>query len=381
MTSRKKIGILTFHYKDNFGALLQCYAFQEYLISKGYDVEVINFKPKKHPIIKLASLIKNQLIYIFRNFKFAHLSIYVKQFTALFSQTINFNQFRKNHLNISELFDANKKNHDLNIYDYVITGSDQIWNSIEGYYNAYFLIPFINFNGKRFSYAACRGIKEVNKKDVSLIKKALENYNWVGVRDNQTQEFVQANSDQLADVVCDPSMLISYKDFITLDSPVNFKYIFVYILGAEINGGHINVIRNIKSSTGNLKVVVSYLTHKNPNYFEWADVHLYDSSPIDWMNLIKHSEYFYTDSFHGVLFASKFEKRFLAFYAEKNRASRLLDIAERLDLSNYIVSSYEEAIEKDSFNPIIDNENYKILAERFIIDSKEILTKSLKRIN
>lgn len=378
MTSRKKIGILTYHFKDNFGALLQCYALQEYLMSIGYDAEVINFKPKKHPITQLASLIKNQLIYIFRNFKFAHLSIYVKQFTALYSQTIKFNQFRKNHLNISELFDANKKNHDLNSYDYVITGSDQIWNSIDGYYNAYFLIPFTSFNGKRFSYAACRGIKEVNKKDVSFLKIALENYNWVGVRDNQTQEFVETNSDQIADVVCDPSMLICYKDLINITCPLNFKYIFVYVLGKEIDGGHLKVIQSIKSKVGNIKVVVAYLTFKNPNYFPWADVHLYDSSPIEWMNLIKHSEYFYTDSFHGVLFASKFERNFLAFYAEKNRASRLLDIADRLDISNYIVSSYDEAIEKNSFNTSFNNGRCKVLAEKFISDSKRKLIENLK---
>ena len=174
-------------------------------------------------------------------------------------------------------------------------------------------------------------------------------------------------------------MLISYKDLISLDSPLNFN-IFSFILGNEIDGSHLNVIQNIKSVVGNIKVVVSYLTHKNPNYFSWADIHLYDSSPIEWMNLIKHSEYFYTDSFHGVLFLNKFEKEFWHFMPRK-KTSRLLDIAERLDLSKYIVSSYEEAIEKDSFNPIIDNENYKILAERFIIDSKEILTKSLNRIN
>ncbi|MDA9342328.1 polysaccharide pyruvyl transferase family protein, partial [Flavobacteriaceae bacterium] len=237
---------------------------------------------------------------------------------------------------------------------------------------AYFLIPFTSFNGKRFSYAACRGIKEVNKKDVPSLKIALENYNWVGVRDNQTQEFVQTNSNQIADVVCDPSMLISYKDLVKIVSPLAFKYIFVYVLGKEIDGGHLKVIKSIKSKVGNIKVVVAYLTNKNPNYFPWADVHLFDSSPIEWMNLIKHSEYFYTDSFHGLLFASKFEKRVLAFYAEKNRASRLLDIAKRLDLSNFIVSSYDEAIEKDSFNTILNNSNYEILSEKFISNSKEV---------
>ena len=46
-----KIGILTFHCAHNYGAVLQCYATQEFLRSKGHDVEIIyisaNFHLKK----------------------------------------------------------------------------------------------------------------------------------------------------------------------------------------------------------------------------------------------------------------------------------------------------------------------------------------------
>ena len=40
-----KIGILTFHWATNYGAVLQCYALQEYLKSLGHEVEIINYKP------------------------------------------------------------------------------------------------------------------------------------------------------------------------------------------------------------------------------------------------------------------------------------------------------------------------------------------------
>ena len=41
-----KIGLLTFHCAHNYGAVLQCYATQEFLRSQGYDVEVINYRPQ-----------------------------------------------------------------------------------------------------------------------------------------------------------------------------------------------------------------------------------------------------------------------------------------------------------------------------------------------
>ena len=43
-----KIGILTFHWATNYGAILQCYALQTYLENLGHDVEVIDYKPKQY---------------------------------------------------------------------------------------------------------------------------------------------------------------------------------------------------------------------------------------------------------------------------------------------------------------------------------------------
>ena len=40
-----KIGILTFHCAYNYGAMLQCYALQEYLSDCGIDVSVIDYRP------------------------------------------------------------------------------------------------------------------------------------------------------------------------------------------------------------------------------------------------------------------------------------------------------------------------------------------------
>ena len=37
-----KIGIITFHTANNYGAVLQCYALSEILKGKGYQVELIN---------------------------------------------------------------------------------------------------------------------------------------------------------------------------------------------------------------------------------------------------------------------------------------------------------------------------------------------------
>lgn len=45
-----KIGILTFHWATNYGAVLQSYALQEYLSAHGHEVCIINYKPKNYDI-------------------------------------------------------------------------------------------------------------------------------------------------------------------------------------------------------------------------------------------------------------------------------------------------------------------------------------------
>ena len=40
-----KIGIITYHYAYNYGALLQAYALQTKLDMLGYEAEIINFRP------------------------------------------------------------------------------------------------------------------------------------------------------------------------------------------------------------------------------------------------------------------------------------------------------------------------------------------------
>lgn len=375
---QKKIGIITFHYKNNFGAVLQCYALQEFLKRQGYLVEIINLKPTDRN--RLIRTLKQFFKYLIKSFRIKNLFVHLSQFFNLFYQSHKFCSFRKTYLNISKFYNISLQNHDLNEYDCIITGSDQVWNSIKSYSNTYFLIPFEKYKGLRLSYAACRGVRTFEIKDKEIYAKALKKYHWIGVRDIHTQNFTKKFKNINSEIVCDPSMLHDYSE-INFSKTYKFKYIFVYILGKEINCGHKKIIELIKKEYGNLKVVACYLTEKNPNYFSWADINIYDASPTEWVNFIRNSSYFYTDSFHGVLFSMKFNIPFLGYYSEDNRSSRLLDLAKRFNIEKYIVSGFEEIQKKQSISkgenpnkPNINFINFKSQSENVF---KSILNKYL----
>ena len=43
---KSKIGILTFHFTNNYGGLLQAYSLRKFLVNNGHIVEFINYVPK-----------------------------------------------------------------------------------------------------------------------------------------------------------------------------------------------------------------------------------------------------------------------------------------------------------------------------------------------
>lgn len=61
----KKVGIITYHFAQNYGAVLQCYALQTYLSQQGYAVTVFDFvsekQQKNNDVVKHGALSKLRL--------------------------------------------------------------------------------------------------------------------------------------------------------------------------------------------------------------------------------------------------------------------------------------------------------------------------------
>ena len=120
-----KIGILTFHRAENFGAALQVYALQEKLKSLGYEVNVIDYRcnaiEQKYKLFTLGYFFERKNIFI--------------SLQTMFERILTFN-LRKNKRSKYILFwnkylQLSKSCTLKNIptsYDYYICGSDQIWN-------------------------------------------------------------------------------------------------------------------------------------------------------------------------------------------------------------------------------------------------------------
>ena len=104
------IGILTFHWATNYGAIMQCYALQSYLTSVGHNVKIINYKPRQYD---------NSFCNFLRHRKFLNLGEYIdaqKKENALIP-------FRRNHLNLTDrLYTYSSISEIASQFDLIISG-------------------------------------------------------------------------------------------------------------------------------------------------------------------------------------------------------------------------------------------------------------------
>ena len=342
----KKIGILTFHYSHNYGGVLQAFALQNTLkkYHKDYQIDIIDFVPKSYKnqsifgILKLRkNLFKNSIKDLNPKTVIIRLLRHIRYYKKL---SIEFNKFRDNYMSFSK--HANEDNFLVVIsdYDVIVVGSDQIWNPSQRL-KPYYFLNFIDYYGSRISYAADSTFSNVSNDEKEYLKPALTRFKYISVRNTHSQSFVNKITSQNPIIVCDPTFL---QDFSCISVPkkLNKGYILCYIIGKEIKNGHKAAISRIKQYKGNKPVYLIRLLESGIIDNSFADRVFYNISPLEWVYLIENADFVYTDSYHGVLFSIKYNKDFLAYYTEVERASRFVELSTNYGLQDVIVQSLDD---------------------------------------
>lgn len=379
----EKIGILTYSFGTNYGGTLQCLGLTKVIknLRKNNEIIVLDYYPKNTYSLKNKYIngigLKKSIKYLYKNNKsiFRKFFIKIKYVDDLIKK---FEKFRNKNMNMTNTSNNLKKlieeEKDLK---YIIVGSDQVWAEVD----EYFLSEITSKNIRKISYAACSGKNySLSLKEETYLKNSLRTFSAISVRNKHTKDFVEKIINKEVKIVCDPSILYDYKEFLS-DKKNKEKYILTYILGEDIKEGNINVIEEIKKVYGDIKVIaigIPFAVSGGLNFYSWADQVIYNATPEEWLNYINNAEFIYTDSYHGALFSMKFHKPFLAYYSEKNRSPRFLDLAQRYNVDKYIVNTLEEAIEKKSICKEVDYTEIDKLIDKHRKYSMEFLTKALE---
>lgn len=373
-----KIGILTFHYAINYGAVLQTYATQKWLLKQGIESDIINYVPieqesKYHPdIIK-----KNCLV----DFKISPLRsvarlVRYKLFTErdYVEKTKKFNIFLEKNFKTTHIIKCKEELGYLNSdrYDGFICGSDQIWNpEITKEFDKTYFCDFVNESIIRIAYAASAGdtsiLSQVEyKKDFFRL---LKNFNFIGVREQSLADFIEDGSDMNAIVTLDPTLLLEKEDYEEVTaSPqhIDKNYVLIYQLARTTKARE---IATQIAKERNLEIIEVCGTLYNKPHSKNI---ICNAGPSELLGLIRDASYVVTNSFHGTTLSIIYQKDFNSILSKK-RNSRIIDLLKSLKLENRIITENEDFLDSN----VIDYSKHIGLLEEKKVQSFNYLKDSI----
>ena len=356
-----KIGIITFHFASNQGAVLQCYALQTYLEKQGHMVEVIDYRPAYH--LAKYTPHKNPFIIAKSNWKRnskmrapKRVYIYIRGFARGVISSIEqadrvrfalFESFRDEHLHQSERYTTLKQlQNKPPCDDLYIAGSDQIWNTDFCDYEldpAYFL-KFGNLGTKRVTYAVSPKEKYSNTEKEQL-KELCRGLDYISIREPNPDITQVVERD--VEIDPDPTLLIDKEDYNVIEAEriVREPYLFVY--GMEDASEVDSAVKTISETKG-LKVV-NGSPHRIRLSMECEKV--YDYGPKEFLSYIKYASYVVTNSFHGTVFSVLYEKPFTSV-THSTRGKRITSLLSAIELDSRLwdetTSSWNSGIDYES---------------------------------
>lgn len=348
-------GIITIIGNNNYGNRLQNYALQKVLENLKIDSYTLNNSPysntKKGYILRLIKNIKKSETYS-DNKKRAQ----------------NFKEFNKNIKFSSKKITAYSK---LKEYDYVITGSDQVWNPDFGRLRDVDLLTIVPGN-KRIAFSASFGVNDIPDKIKPRVANELKKFKAISVREDRGKEIVEElTGREDVEVLVDPTMLLTTEEWDKVSKKPKMlktdKYILNYFLG-ELSEERKKEIQRVAQE--NNCEIINILDNNSP---------FYECGPSEFIYLEKHAFLICTDSFHSSVFAILYNRPFIVFDREQknvaNMNSRLETLLNKFNLKNRKYNGKE--ITKE--NLIVNYKN----ASKVLIDERNksinFLTKTLKK--
>lgn len=345
-----KIAILTQPLNTNYGGILQAYALQSFLQSRGHEVVVINrridFKlsPKLF-LLRIGSVLKACMrLFIFRDRQCYVMNPFSPYYHAKWSG-YEILPFVKQHINLTSEIRSSKslkKYFEKNKFDCYVVGSDQVWRPCYSPCITDFFLKEIPIDDRaiKVSYAASFGTDrweftcDETKECSMLVKK----FDAVSVREQSGMKLCKEFLGVDASHLLDPTML--------LDIDV-YRKLFE---DANVSKSSGNLLCYVLDKNDEINRIVQSLVKDGyvPNYASTSveltaeNARPYQRSVEEWLRGFYDAELVVTDSFHACVFAILFNKPFIVWSNAARGNARFRSLLSQFDLHNRLIDSYSD---------------------------------------
>jgi hypothetical protein len=347
-------GILTFHRGPNYGGFLQAWHLREAVCSLGHEATLVNYQGERHHQAERIRL---------RGFSPGH-------FKGLALHTLKSRPFASPVAGLSDHpFASDAARIPWQRFDRIIVGADVVWNftnPTHGHDPAYFGAHPAQQDTRFAGYAPSCGDTPADVEIPPYVRDGLARFDFIHVRDESTADLVEQTTGTRPGLVVDPTWLQDDPQRNCRKIPQGLKYALVYGQGAT--GERAKVLGGFCKKRGLSVVSAAFpceaTTHR-----------LYSIDPFEWVDLFRRAECVVTSTFHGLLYAIKYNKPVIFMVRGPSRSKSKLAI-ERCGLHGRVVE------EDRPFNPeqlefALSLENPTQLPETWIRDSWKRLEASL----
>ena len=322
--NRYDVCLITTFAAENYGAMLVAFAVNKILENLGYSVLMMQ---RPNPKGKDARL----------------------------ENSVPMN-FAKKHYNISNVyFSLNDLSVLNNHCENFVVGSDQLFSYILNMERAF--LDFVDINKNKIAFATSFGRDEyLTNDDIILKRKAqLHRFNHISLREKGEKLCNEIFDIPDAVELLDPTQMIELDVYNELCKNVSLKetqkpYLLTYDL--DITPEKTEAIKYVANKLG-LEIV--YIQPCFPRDRHYTDLKVYKDTytPEEFLYLYKNASFVISDSYHGTLFAVKFNKPFISIMNVARGALRY-KFFERLNLKHRIVGSPEEIYNNDELLKSVD---------------------------
>lgn len=354
-----KVGIISFHRARNYGGVLQCYALQTFLVNRGYNVEIVDYRcPKIEQSYRLISFssLKSFLASIVRlrqNSKASNL----------------FRAFRRENLHLSrqKYYNANDFERQ---FDICIIGSDQVWTPrLVGGFNPVF---YGNFSPsiRKIGYAVSVGeIDCYSKEERQIMADHLRNFSHFSTREESFRNELVKLSGRIVTMVLDPSLLLAKEEYdLITEDPSEDNYILYY--QQEFNPETKYLIIDIAKQINANRIIV--VAGKKENYDFPHNYYGLDSLSVSsFLGLIKNAKVVFTSSFHGTAYSLVFRKDF--YFVDNAAPDRAVNLLKICGAQDRLVHSTDKVVfSRVNYNSIEQRmDEARIKSINYLIDAIE----------
>lgn len=323
----KKVGLLTFHKANNYGAFLQAYALRTYLNGTGrVQADFVNYDNEN-----IGGAYKPSRLLKYKGNFLKKVAVFVLLYRDIKKRNVLFERFQREKLNINGKELSRQELNTLNgKFDMFIAGSDQVWNDdLTNNDTAYFL-DFVGDGAKKYSYAASIG-KSLNEEGLEKFKSLLADFDGVSLREQDSvDELKGAGID--CRLCVDPVFLLGkdrWKEFSQYKERKD--YVLFFMMGNSKTALPAMEFAKKQAEKSGLDIV--YLADRE-KWYKYRDLsHFGVADPSEFVGLIENAKLVVTNSFHATAFSVILQKDFFV-ETQVMRNNRILGLLEMCGLES-----------------------------------------------